>query len=64
MVPPQAFADPVIRGNPNIYVELSQHGGHCAFLSGDAAERHWAEARVAEFCAERSKLLSPGGSQG
>ncbi|HXN65428.1 MAG TPA: alpha/beta fold hydrolase [Candidatus Acidoferrales bacterium] len=61
MVPPRTFADPAIHGNPNLSVVISKHGGHCAFLSGDAAERHWAEARVVEFCAERSKLLSPSG---
>jgi len=34
-----------------------KHGGHCAFISrcrGD--ERFWAEARVMEFCQQRSTL--------
>ena len=61
MVPPRTFADPSIQENPNLSVVISKHGGHCAFLSADAAERHWAEARVVEFCAERSKLIPPRG---
>ena len=61
MVPPRTFADPSIQENPNFSVVISKHGGHCAFLSADADERHWAEARVVEFCAERSKLIPPRG---
>jgi predicted alpha/beta-fold hydrolase len=57
MVPPQAFSDPTITANPHISVILAKHGGHCAFISADPAERHWAEARVVEFCAAHSKLL-------
>ncbi len=52
MVPPQAFSDPTITANPHIRVVLAKHGGHCAFISADPAERHWAEARVVEFCTD------------
>jgi predicted alpha/beta-fold hydrolase len=52
LVPPEIFRDPRIAGNPNISVSVQSHGGHCAFISADATERYWAEARVVEFCRE------------
>jgi predicted alpha/beta-fold hydrolase len=50
LVPPDTFLDPSIAGNSNIRVSVQTHGGHCAFISADAQERYWAEARVVEFC--------------
>ena len=50
-VPPEPFRDPAVTGNPNIQLELTEHGGHCAFVS-DATERsdgYWAEDRIIEF---------------
>jgi hypothetical protein len=49
-VPWEPFVNPRITGNPHISVELSDHGGHCAFLSdGGQEEGYWAEWRVTEF---------------
>ncbi len=53
------FGNGVIAGNPNITLVAPRHGGHCAFVSRERGEeRFWAEARVVEFCRERSKLLA------
>ncbi len=52
LVPPDIFANAAITGNPNIRVSVQSHGGHCGFVSSDAKERYWAEARVVEFCRE------------
>lgn len=51
-VPWQPFQDPRVTGNPNIAVELSEHGGHCAFVGQNGApgkDGYWAEHRVIEF---------------
>ena len=52
LVPVESYSEPAIAGNSNILVLLADHGGHCAFISNDSRERHWAEARVVEFCRE------------
>ena len=52
LVPPDTFSGPAIAGNSNIRVSVQSHGGHCSFISADAKERYWAEARVIEFCGE------------
>jgi uncharacterized protein len=52
VIPCESFSDPAVTGNRFIRVVLSDHGGHSAFISADRAERFWAEARVAEYCAE------------
>jgi len=39
-----------IEGNPQITFVETRHGGHCAYLSGDAGDEiHWAEATVIRF---------------
>jgi len=56
-VPFGTFEHPAIRGNPNITVLAPEHGGHCAFISRfDGEERFWAEARIVEFCRQKSKI--------
>jgi predicted alpha/beta-fold hydrolase len=51
VVPSESFGAPEIAGNPRIRVEMTEHGGHCAFISRfRGAERYWAEARAIEFC--------------
>jgi uncharacterized protein len=50
LVPPDTFAVPAIAGNSNIRVSVQTHGGHCAFISSEAKERYWAEARIVESC--------------
>jgi uncharacterized protein len=54
-VPFATFADAALRENPNITLLAPKHGGHCAFLSSDAEERFWVEARIVEFCQRVAK---------
>jgi len=52
-VPYESFAAARVTENPAIRFVAPRHGGHCGFISGyGGAERFWAEARIAEFCAE------------
>ena len=56
-VPCDSFSAPALTQNPHITLVAPTHGGHCAFISryrGD--ERFWAEARVMEFCRQKSGL--------
>lgn len=50
-VPASIFDAPEVRGNPHIRVEITPHGGHCAFISqrGAAHDGYWAEAAVVDF---------------
>jgi predicted alpha/beta-fold hydrolase len=50
VIPFTSYADPAIAANPNITFLAPNHGGHGSFISNDSAERHWAEARIVEFC--------------
>jgi predicted alpha/beta-fold hydrolase len=62
LVPYQSSLEPAVAGNPHIRVIIPDHGGHCSFISNDPAERHWAEARVVEFCSElhaQTKSIPP-----
>jgi uncharacterized protein len=58
LVPPSTFAHPEVTQNPNIELRPAKHGSHCVFLSNDPAERHWAEARIVEFCLGKTQLVS------
>jgi uncharacterized protein len=41
--------------NPHITFVETRHGGHCAFLSGDAGDEiHWAESAVVRYLADHS----------
>jgi uncharacterized protein len=52
-VPYESFAAARATENPAIRFAAPRHGGHCGFISRHSgAERFWAEARIAEFCAE------------
>lgn len=56
-VPYATFERPELRGNPNITLMATRHGGHCAFIGragGD--ERFWCEVRIVEFCAKHSTM--------
>jgi uncharacterized protein len=49
-IPFASFSNPALAENASIKLIVSEHGGHCAFISrqnGNA--RFWAEARVMEF---------------
>jgi predicted alpha/beta-fold hydrolase len=51
-VPWRPFADPKVMANPHITVELSDHGGHCAFVGQNGVrgkDVYWAEHRVIEW---------------
>ena len=50
-VPVSIFDAPEVRNNPNIRVEITPHGGHCAFVSETCEDDdgYWAEAAVVDF---------------
>jgi predicted alpha/beta-fold hydrolase len=50
-VPPKIFDAPEVRNNPHIRVEITPHGGHCAFVSERCADDdgYWAEAAIVDF---------------
>jgi uncharacterized protein len=55
-IPYASFLAAKINENSAIRFVVTQHGGHCAFISKHAgAERFWAEQRVIEFCEEICK---------
>ncbi len=56
-VPYETFDREALRENPNIQLVAPQHGGHCAFISREASERFWAEARIVEFCKQRAEVI-------
>ena len=50
-VPVAPFRDPAVAGNPNITVNITPHGGHCAYLergSGDY-DGYWVECEIVRF---------------
>ncbi len=50
-IPLEPFRDPAITQNRHIALVVTQHGGHCGFVSRyEGDERFWAEARTVEFC--------------
>ena len=58
VVPFASFASPALHQNPCITFIATRYGGHCGFISADdGEERFWSEARVVEFCREKSQLL-------
>jgi predicted alpha/beta-fold hydrolase len=63
-VPFGPFQNPAILNNRWITLMAPEHGGHCAFISEeDGPERFWAEARIVEFCASQSELVSAPNAQ-
>ena len=54
-VPPSIFDAPEVRGNPNVRVEITAHGGHCAFLSERSGDDdgYWAESAIVAFASEQ-----------
>jgi uncharacterized protein len=49
-IPFASFAQASIRENPNITLVATEHGGHCAFISGERENRFWAEGQVVGYC--------------
>ena len=51
-VPTEPFADPALTSNPNIRLIVTEHGGHCGFLSpsnGAGDDGYWAERAIVDF---------------
>lgn len=50
-IPAEPFSDPRVAGNRHITVDLTEFGGHCAFLTKPCTEHdgYWAEWRIVEF---------------
>ncbi len=59
IVPHASFRVPDVVQNPRIVLELTEHGGHCGYLSRwPGGDRFWAEARLVEFFVKHSSLLT------
>ena len=50
-VPTAPFRDPALTGNPHIHVQVTPHGGHCAFVerAADGYDGYWAEREIVRF---------------
>jgi predicted alpha/beta-fold hydrolase len=51
-VPSQPFQDRKVTGNPNITLQVCEHGGHCGFIgprNGSEDDGYWAESRIVDF---------------
>lgn len=59
-VPVDPFRDPAVTGNPNITVEITPHGGHCAYLAqADASyDGYWVEREIVRFVASAARVES------
>ena len=56
-VPFRPFQNSAIQENPQITLIAPPHGGHCAFISEErGGDRFWAEARIVEFCLNKSSM--------
>jgi len=56
-VPISSFRLGAIDDNPCIELIITQHGGHCAFISNEPGDaRFWAENRVVEFCVQQGRV--------
>jgi len=50
-VPHVSFLVARLEGNPSVQFALTEHGGHCAYISNQSGvERFWAEQRIVDFC--------------
>jgi len=66
-VPSQPFRDPRVTGNPRVTLRLSEHGGHCGFISTRPPrgfqnghnfldDEYWAETQIVRFVESHSEL--------
>jgi len=61
IVPYASLCVPAVQQNPHITLELTDHGGHCAYISRWPGEqRFWSEARMVEFFRTHSSLYAAG----
>jgi len=49
-VPYDAIRASGVEQNPHVIFSAPAHGGHCAFISSQRADRFWAESRIVDFC--------------
>jgi predicted alpha/beta-fold hydrolase len=57
-VPYRSIDVPAVRGNANIRLLATRHGGHCAYISGNNGdERFWVEGRIVEHCQSLSARI-------
>jgi predicted alpha/beta-fold hydrolase len=54
-VPADTFRQPALTDNPHLTVQLTDHGGHCAFVASPngSGDGYWAERRVVDFVRAR-----------
>jgi predicted alpha/beta-fold hydrolase len=63
-VPWQPFLDPRLSANRHITLELTEHGGHCAFVGRNGTrDAYWAERRVIEFASALREAASRTAAQ-
>jgi uncharacterized protein len=57
-VPTPPFHDPAVTGNPYVHVQVTRHGGHCAFVERavDGYDGYWAEREVVRFVTAQASL--------
>uniref|UniRef100_UPI0035934D71 YheT family hydrolase n=1 Tax=Persicitalea sp. TaxID=3100273 RepID=UPI0035934D71 len=59
LVPAESLPQDVIARMPNVWLELTEAGGHCGFLdAGTKDGLYWSESRALEFLAGDSRILS------
>jgi predicted alpha/beta-fold hydrolase len=65
-VPADQFSVPAVASNPAIRVELTRHGGHCAFVEPEEPgyDGYWAERRIVEFVSAAIGLTEPNREPG
>jgi predicted alpha/beta-fold hydrolase len=63
-VPVEPFRRPEVTGNPRLHVIVTEHGGHCGFVSdatGADDDGYWAEAQIVAFAASVTADRSAAG---
>jgi predicted alpha/beta-fold hydrolase len=60
-VPTSPFRDPAVTGNPHIHVQVTRHGGHCAFVERaiDGYDGYWAEREIVRFVTAQASAREP-----
>jgi predicted alpha/beta-fold hydrolase len=57
-VPPEQFRHDSLTSNPNVMMDVTQHGGHCGFIGAPGADEYWAESRVVEFAWRHAERIA------
>ncbi len=59
LVPAESLPQVVIANMPNVWLELTEAGGHCGFRDREMKDGHyWSEKRALEFLAGESPIVS------